>query len=213
MFRTHTLALIALGAVLGLGQWALAATPAPATPAEGRLARLTQALNLTTDEVTQARTIFANEHQQVLKVLTPQQLDALKAARGKVAADVKALNLTADQKAQIRTIRQNERTQMQAINGNAALSAAEKTAQLATLRQTTRQQIMQVLTPDELTQLQNELQAARKQGFQALELTQDQITQITQFRQQANTAFRAILTPAQQQQFDQMHAAQAKKAS
>ncbi len=204
MFRMKTLAVAAVGAMLCLGQMALAQTqPAPACE---RLNHLTQTLNLTSDQQAKAQQIFTTERQQISQVLTPAQRAAFKAHRAFRTA-LKSLNLSADQQAKIKAIREDARTKAQAIMNNTSLSDEQKHTQFRALHQATQAQIMQVLTPAQQTQLQSAMKAAGGTGGRhGAKLSAAQRTQIRQIHQQALANFRAILTPAQQQQFDKLQA-------
>ncbi len=202
MFSMKTLVLLMLGATLCLGQLVIAATPSAVSQ---RVTKLTATLNLTADQQAKAQQIFQNEHQQVLQVLTPAQQQARKTHTNAFHTALKALNLSADQKTKIKAIRQQARTQAEAIRGNTVLTAVSKTSQVRNLHKATHDQILQVLTPDQQSQVQNAVaQAKQQKGLSSLGLSKAQRKQIHQIRKQALADFRAILTTAQQQQFDQL---------
>ncbi len=202
MLNLKLLVLFALGATLCLGQLVMAATPPAVSP---RVAMLTKALNLTSGQQAQAQQIFQNEHQQIWQLLTPEQQQARKARSESFLSVLKTLNLSAEQKKQIKAINQQARAEAQAIEGNTALTAADKMTQIHALRQATNAQILQVLTPEQQTQVQNaEAQNNEQMGLASLGLSEAQLTQLKQIRQQTRASLLAILTPAQQQQFEQL---------
>jgi Spy/CpxP family protein refolding chaperone len=148
------------------------------------------------------------------------------------------LNLTPDQKAKVQTIFQSERSQMQALRSNTSLTEEQKKQQVRELRKNNHQQLMAVLTPEQQAQLKQHHPGAgkggfRARGFQALNLTAEQKTQLQpifqstrqqmqalradtsltpeqkhekmqQIRQNQMTQMKSILTPEQQQQMQQM---------
>jgi len=198
----------AFGALLLLGQLALAAPTAPPAHAGGPVERFTAVLQLTADQQTKARAIFTASEQQVEQVLTPEQLAALKAQRAKTVGEIESvITLTADQKTKIAALRADAKTKATAIEADTTLTKVAKRTQLSELFRATHEQVLQVLTDDQRAQLRKAAETARQgqKGLRALNLTADQLAKIKAIRQQAMQDFRALLTPEQLQKLDQLH--------
>ena len=236
MFNVKFTLLVALGVLLVCGQMANAQARGGRQGQNDRLAQLTQALSLTTDQQTKAKAILVSERQQTMQVLTADQQAQLKAQGPPQGRDpFKALNLTDEQKTKIQAIHQQSMQAMRAIltpdqqkkfdqmhaqmgqQGDARLAKLVQALTLTTDQQTKaqalfqseQQQVQQVLTADQ----QAKLQQARKAGnggganpLSTLGLTDDQKAKIQAIHQQTMTAFRALLTADQQQKFDQLRA-------
>ncbi|HEX2951667.1 MAG TPA: Spy/CpxP family protein refolding chaperone [Armatimonadota bacterium] len=204
MIRNKTLIFLVVSVALCVGQVVMAAAPKGTGPARGELL---QTLNLTADQKTKAQEIFQQERQQMQKVLTPEQQQAMKERATVARSMAKTLNLTADQKTKLQAIRNDVQAKAQAITGNAKLSDAEKKAQFAALRKAARAQFQQVLTPEQQAQVKDAMaQAKQDKGLKAPTLSKDQRAQLQTIREKTMTEFRAILTPEQQQKFDQFRA-------
>ncbi len=227
MFQFKAMLLLALGAVLCLGQLALAEPGANPPQAGDRLAKLTQALTLTADQQAKVKTIFENERTQVLAVLTPDQQAKAKQTGG---ADLKSLGLTADQQTKIEGIRKasldalrailtpDQQTKFDAMHKGAGGQEGDRLTKLTqALTLTTdqqakaksifedeRTQVLAVLTPDQQAKLQQEGKGAAE-PLKSLGLTADQQTKVQGIRKASMDAFRAILTADQQTKFDAMH--------
>ena len=211
MLRNQVLTLMLVGAVLGLAQLAMAqaATPPAATPTTpphvGRLMKWTLDMKLTDDQVTKIRALLKTEHQSVMGVLTDDQRAQLQAAHETFKEEYAKLGLTADQKAKIKAIHEDTAAKAKAIDGNATLAVADKQTQLKALHQATHQQIDALLTPDQLTELQEAIKDRVQNGkIKDLNLTKDQHKQIRTIRQQTRADIRALLTTDQQAIWDQL---------
>jgi Spy/CpxP family protein refolding chaperone len=80
------------------------------------------------------------------------------------------LNLSDDQKAQVAKIHEDMRTQMDAVKGDATLTADQKQAKMRQIHKASHQQVKQVLTPEQRRQMKADemaRKAARQQGGQA----------------------------------------------
>jgi periplasmic protein CpxP/Spy len=103
------------------------------------------------------------------------------------------LNLTPEQQAQLEEIRQNARSQIDAI------LTSEQKAQLEAAREE-RQQARQSGQPGERPEGRR---GRGDRGFEALNLTADQRTQIEAVKNDTREQMDAILTPEQRQQLEQ----------
>jgi Spy/CpxP family protein refolding chaperone len=80
------------------------------------------------------------------------------------------LNLTDDQRAQVKKIHMDAKAQMDAVKGDATLSADQKQAKMMEIHKAAHQQVKQVLTPDQRKQMKADemaRKAAKQQGQQA----------------------------------------------
>ena len=107
-------------------------------------------------------------------LLTPVMPSALSAAQPALAATAVAqkgehgamqkainnLNLNDDQKNQVSSIFADAKTKRNAIRSDATLSSDQKRDKMKALHADTRAKVDQVLTPDQRTQLKQQLQAA-----------------------------------------------------
>jgi Spy/CpxP family protein refolding chaperone len=158
-----------------------------------RLSKMTEALNLTSDQQskmkdmlndewtkqqairsntslsqqdarTQMRELRKGEHDQMQKVLTPEQLEKAKQLRkehggghGMAAKRMgfmaQKLNLTDAQKAQLKPMFQQQRAQMQALKADTTLTPDQKQAKAKEIRAEGRKQFLAVLTPDQQQKL------------------------------------------------------------
>ncbi len=73
----------------------------------------------------------------------------------------KTLNLTDEQKATLQPLFENQQKQMQSIWQDSTLTSAQKRAKAEAIRQATHQQVMAVLTPEQQTELQNQMKQMR----------------------------------------------------
>ncbi len=185
----RTMLLLALGAVLCVGQFVLAA-PQGAGGAGGtgkpggRLEMLTQALGLTTDQQAKVKPILDTEREQIKAVLTADQLAKLgtlmKSGTPPQGDPLQTLGLSADQQAKIHAI--------------------HKTANDA---------IRALLTPDQQTKLDALLPAPPQdprlaQLTQALTLTTDQQAQAKPIFDNERTQIKAVLTADQQAKLEEL---------
>ncbi len=97
----------------------------------------------------------ASTHQQMKTVLTPEQQAAFanRRAAGKERFAAK-LGLTADQQSKMKALFESTHQQRQSVLQNASLSNDQKMAQLAQIRQTTKAQLATILTPEQMTKMQ-----------------------------------------------------------
>jgi len=181
-------------------------------------ARIAAGLHLTPAQKTKARDIFQQAKKDALAELTPAQRDQMAQMRrqwqgrqwqmGQQQGQMgQRLNLTPEQKDKIQAIRKDARTQIEAVRNDATLSQQDRIAKLHAIRQSVMEQMKQVLTPEQQQQLQQRFGQRGQRGpgpLQQLNLTADQKTQFKSIRDKAMEQFRGILTPDQQQQFDQM---------
>ena len=173
---------------------------------------------------------------QVMQVLTPAQQQTLKTNHEKMRAGrekmmhkrmhhiFSKLNLSKDQQTKITAIREDACTKAQAIRANSALSADDRHTQLRALFTATRDQIAQVLTPAQQAQLKQTMAGGSKAcghdegfrgrhgAFRGLDLTAAQKTQLQTIRKAARDQFRALLSPDQQKQLDQLREQHTKHA-
>lgn len=214
MRYTKILALTLAGAALCIGVIAFAA-PREGGGHCGHGGRMMKILRLTPEQRSQARAIFEGAHKQIQQVLTPAQQrgmrargQAFHARRQEFRATVKSLHLSREQKAQLKTIFTDARAKAAAIRANTALATADRRAQLKELRTATIAQGMQLLSPAQQTQARGALEHFRREraGMGSLGITPAQHEQLHAIREKARSDFRAILTPAQQQQLDAFHA-------
>ena len=153
----------------------------------------TRYLNLTSTQQTQARAIVKDAFQQAKDVLTPAQFAQVKSRR----STMKALKLTREQRAQIKPIREKAKADVQAIEANPALNAADKAAQLRALRLSTLQQIGKILTPAQRQQVKG------SGIFRPMNISEAQRAQLHGIRDKALAQFRTILSTTQQAKLDQ----------
>jgi len=97
----------------------------------------------------------ASTHQQMKTVLTPEQQAALAnrrtAAKERFAAK---LGLTVDQQSKMKALFESTHQQRQTVLQNASLNNDQKMAQLKQIRQTTKAQLATILTPDQMTKME-----------------------------------------------------------
>lgn len=153
------------------------------------------------------------------------------ARRPGVVRMLQRLDLTPDQKTQVRNLLQTQRQKVQSIRQDAALSPEQKQDQIKEIRQSTHRQVLGILSPEQQARLKQFQE--RRRGLAALNLTPDQRAKIRPIQQQmhqdvmavrqdasltpqqkqgkirdirqnAMLQMKSVLTPEQQQQFEQM---------
>ena len=146
---------------------------------------------------------------------------------------LRGLNLSDSQKQQLKPIFEQQHQQMQALRNNASLTPEQKKAQAQQIRQNTMAQVNGILTPEQQQQLKQRRQAWAGRMAQRLNLSESQKTQMQsifqqhraemqavqqdstltaeqkqakrqQIRQEMRSQLNGILTPEQQQQWQQM---------
>jgi Spy/CpxP family protein refolding chaperone len=153
-------------------------------------------LNLTDTQKQQARQIAEQAKKDALAVLTPQQQQQVQQFMQKRS---QRLQLTQEQRDKIKALHQDARAQIEKVKANTQLTPDQKRDQIRAICQSTRQQMQQIIP-----QAQRPHMGRGQHPAQALNLTDAQKTQLKAVRDQALAKFRAILTPEQQAQFDQM---------
>lgn len=146
---------------------------------------------------------------------------------------LRGLNLSDSQKQQLKPILEQQHQQMQALRNNSSLTPEQKKAQAQQIRQSTMAQVNGILTPEQQQQLKQRRQAWAGRMAQRLNLSESQKTQMQsifqqhraemqavqqdstltaeqkqakrqQIRQEMRSQLNGILTPEQQQQWQQM---------
>jgi Spy/CpxP family protein refolding chaperone len=141
------------------------------------------------------------------------------------------LDLTADQQNQVRNLFQSQRQKVQSVRQDTSLNAEQKQQQIQEIRQSTHQQMLAILTPEQQAKLKQ--MQERRRGLESLNLTPDQRSKIMPIREQMHREVMAVrqdsslsaeqkrdkirdirqnawaqmknvLTPEQQQQWEQM---------
>jgi Spy/CpxP family protein refolding chaperone len=87
-----------------------------------------------------------------------------KGEHGAMQKAISNLNLNDDQKNQVSSIFADAKTKRDAIRSDNTLSSDQKRDKMKALHADTRAKVDQVLTPDQRTQLKQQLQAARANG-------------------------------------------------
>ena len=149
--KTSILSVLALGTIVSTAGLTFAQTAGPDTPGAaggnapttepahkggGMLARLTAALDLTPDEVTQIKPILKDEQTTIKGIradttLTDdQKKDQSKAARDKANTAINAI-LTPDQQTKFAKLQEERREKQEDKGGNAAPATAPATAPAA----------------------------------------------------------------------------------
>jgi Spy/CpxP family protein refolding chaperone len=226
MLRVQTLAFALLASVLLIGQLAPAGAQGQGGPG-GRMQPID--LKLTAEQQAKAQEIFDTARTQALAVFTadqrkqfePIELQAVQsgllqmkrgAQQGEMtlnaAAAVTALKLTDEQLAKIQKIAADANTKAQAVPTD------DRRAQMTQIRDITTAagaQIWDVLTAHQRVDVRKAMNGNRRtilglrvRGLSDLQLTDDQTTKLNDIQTQAQKDFRAILTPDQQTQFDQI---------
>lgn len=117
------------------------------------------------------------------------------------------MNLTDEQKTKIQAIREESRAKADAIRDNDKLTEKEKRAQFEALRAATQEQERAILTPEQQKQMgerKGRMAGDRMGGPQGKQLTEEQQAKMKAAHEKAMADFRAILTPEQQEKFDQI---------
>lgn len=146
---------------------------------------------------------------------------------------MRGLNLSDSQKQQLKPIFEQQHQQMQALRNNSSLTPEQKKAQAQQIRQNTRTQVNGILTPEQQQQLKQGRQAWAGKMAERLNLSESQKTQMQsvfqqhraemqaveqdstltaeqkqakrqQMREEMKSQMNGILTPEQQQQWQQM---------
>lgn len=152
--------------------------------------------------------------------------------RNAAMAALRRLNLSPEQKQQLQPMFQQHRQQVQAIRNDSSLTPEQKKEKIAQLRQDFQTQVNSVLTADQQAQLK-QFRERRKPAFAKLNLSEDQKAKIKplfdqqhqqvmavrqdssltpqqkrdkirEIRQSTMAQLNSILTPEQQQQWEQM---------
>lgn len=146
---------------------------------------------------------------------------------------LRGLNLSDSQKQQLKPIFEQQHQQMQALRNNSALTSEQKKAQAQQIRQSTMAQVNGILTPEQQQQLKQRRQEWAGRMAERLNLSESQKTQMQsifqqhraemqavqqdstltaeqkqakrqQIRQEMRSQLNGVLTPEQQQQWQQM---------
>jgi len=80
---------------------------------------------------------------------------------GRMHGAMKGLNLTDDQKAEMKKIHESRKAQLDAVNKDESLTAAQKDAKIHQLRHGARLQMVKLLTPEQRQQMQANVRAQR----------------------------------------------------
>jgi Spy/CpxP family protein refolding chaperone len=233
MLRVQTLAFALLASVLLIGQLAPAGAQGQGGPG-GRMQPID--LKLTADQQAKAQAIYDAARTQALAVFTADQLKQftpieqqaiqmglLQIKRGaqqgeltlNAATELAALKLTDDQQAKIKKIADDANTKAQAVPTD------DRRTQMTQIRGITTAagaQIWDVLAADQQVDVRKTMDGNRHtilglrvRGLSDLQLTDDQTTKLQAIQTQAQKDFRAILTPDQQTQFDQIPTARGQR--
>lgn len=101
------------------------------------------------------KALRASTREQMKAVLTPDQQKAFAANRDARKQRMAAkLGLTPDQQSKMKDLFTSTRQQRQAVLANSALTNEQKQAQLSQIRQTAKAQLATILTPDQLSKMQ-----------------------------------------------------------
>lgn len=95
--------------------------------------------------------LHASTREQMKAVLSPDQQKAFAARRAAFAAK---LGLTPDQQSKMKDLFTSTHQQRQAVLTNSGLSNEQKQAQLTQIREASKAQLATILTPDQLTKMQ-----------------------------------------------------------
>jgi Spy/CpxP family protein refolding chaperone len=141
------------------------------------------------------------------------------------------LNLTPEQRTQVRSLFQQQRQQVQAIRQDQSLTTEQREAKIKAIREGTHEQLLASLTPEQrqrLTEFRERahpLQALnltpeqqpkvklilqqQRQQVQAVRRDQDltprqKRAKVQEIRQNTEAQLKSILTPEQQQRFDEL---------
>ncbi len=153
--------------------------------------------------------------------------------RGMGRRMLRGLNLSDSQKQQLKPIFEQQHQQMQALRNNNSLTPEQKKTQAQQIRQNTMTQVNGILTPEQQQQLKQQRQAWAGKTAQRLNLSEAQKTQMQsifqqhraemqavqqdstltaeqkqakrqQIREEMRSQLNSVLTPEQQQQWQQM---------
>ncbi|MHB8499681.1 MAG: Spy/CpxP family protein refolding chaperone [Candidatus Acidiferrales bacterium] len=80
---------------------------------------------------------------------------------GRMHGAMKGLNLTDDQKAAMKKIHESTKSQMEAVNKDQSLTAAQKEAKVHQLRHSARMQMAKLMTPEQRHQMKANVRALR----------------------------------------------------
>lgn len=152
-------------------------------------------LNLTPEQRAKVRDIMLQAKKDTTAVFTPEQRRQMaqmhQGRRGRMHGRQMP---TAEQQEKLQAIRKDIRAQIDAVN-NEKLTAKERAEKLQAIYRSAREQMRQVIRSQ---------QARRSNGPAKLQVTDEQRAQLKSIRDKAHEQFRAILTPEQQKQLDQM---------
>jgi len=147
------------------------------------------------DKKTQMAAIYADMKEQLIAILTPEQVAEMEKASTKPTkqepAKIFGVTLTPAQAEKFNAIRATEQPKMNAIRENAALTEADKKTQMAAIYADMKQQLIAILTPAQVAEMDK---ASTKPT-----------------KQEPSKIFGVTLTPAQAEQFKAIRATAAPK--
>ncbi|HLK58741.1 MAG TPA: M56 family metallopeptidase [Chthonomonadaceae bacterium] len=159
------------------------------------------------------KAIAERQDQEIQQALTPDQRKKFAAARAQLETPqerdtfMQNLHLSEAQQQQLVDLKKGLRPQIEAIDRDASLSAAEKEARMNALKEQAHTQLLQVLTPVQqklMAEHEQQLQTIQAGGFYGLahlellgNLTNAQKAQIQAIHADLQQKFQQILTPEQ----------------
>ncbi|MEO0520294.1 MAG: Spy/CpxP family protein refolding chaperone [Cyanobacteria bacterium P01_A01_bin.116] len=196
----------------------------------GRIERLTQALDLSEDQVTQIESIHTESQSQKDAILTAEQRATLESSETQGRRAWRQLDLSDGQKEQMRALRDSTREQVSAVltpeqrtqmeelhaargkgrghRGGERLEQLNLTdaqsAEIETIRTSTRTQMEALLTTEQRATLESSDDTQGRRAWRQLDLSDTQKEQMRALREASHEQIQGVLTEEQRQQLEDM---------